>query len=288
MSRKYSVALWGLFKTAHRAQYFEEDGRPIHPTCNQGSQCRFVHPEDSNWPGLKPFVDTRLLNKSSSATKRNKETGRASGVNLSNSSESRGPALVSQSDLFLRCKVEVDDQSVRGRPSREWDGKTDRDRDARDRDRHHRDPAGNNDRAHKNYSRNRSISPIRPYAKKYSRTGSDSSRKSEVDSNRSKVRLFFIVSIPVTLYMQQGPTKNGGDSTSNDLKRRSEVSSVVNKPKGSVDSKDGDASSVPTSGWAGHQSIEVVPKIQVAPPLHPSDEKKRTERLVGLFRSLAR
>ncbi|KAJ6547542.1 hypothetical protein B0H19DRAFT_1166204 [Mycena capillaripes] len=119
------------------------------------------------------------------------------GPNHSAPSESRGPALVSQSDLFLRCKVEVDDQSLRadrGRPSqKEWDTKTDRDRDApsqRDRDRHHRDPAGNYDRAHKNYSRNRSISPIRPYAKKYSRTGSDSSKKSEVDSNRSKVCLF--------------------------------------------------------------------------------------------------
>lgn len=156
-----------------------------------------MHPNDPNWPGLKPFVDTRLLNKSSSTSKR-KEAGRAGGLNTSVSSEGRGPALVSQSDLFLRCKVEVDDQSLRtdrGKPSqKEWDT---RDRDApRDRDRHrneHRDSTGNTDRTHKNYNRNRSISPIRPYAKKYSRTGSDSSKRSELDANRSKVRLFFVI-----------------------------------------------------------------------------------------------
>lgn len=157
----------------------------------------FVHPSDVNlWPGLKPFVDTRLLKHSSSATKRTKETGRTGGSNHSAPpSESRGPALVSQSDLFLRCKVEADDQSLRvdrGKPSQK---ESDRDREAhKHRGNEHRDPTGVTDRSHKNYSRNRSMSPTRPYTKKFSRNGSDGSRRSELDSNRStKVGLFSLV-----------------------------------------------------------------------------------------------
>ncbi|KAJ7273692.1 hypothetical protein B0H12DRAFT_1090642 [Mycena haematopus] len=253
----------------YRCRYFEEDGRPIHPTCNQGDSCRFVHPNDANWPGLKPFVDTRLLKQSTSATKRNKEAG------------SRGPALVSQSDLFLRCKVEADDQSLRPDRGRQPQTEGDRDRDAqRDRDRprgnDRRDPAGNIDRSHKNYSRNRSMSPTRPYTKKCSRNGSDSSKKSDLEPNRSK-----------------GPAKNGGDLATNDLKGRAES---VMKPKGSVDPKDdfSSSSAQTLSRWTAASSAETVSKTQsvssgeVTLPLRLSDESKRTERLVSLFRSLAR
>ncbi|KAJ7343506.1 hypothetical protein DFH08DRAFT_229085 [Mycena albidolilacea] len=266
----------------YRCRYFEEDGRPIYPTCNQGDSCRFVHPSDVNlWPGLKPFVDTRLLKHSSSATKRTKETGRAGGSNHSAPpSESRGPALVSQSDLFLRCKVEADDQSLRvdrGKPSQK---ESDRDRDAhKHRGKEHRDLTGVTDRSHKNYSRNRSMSPTRPYTKKFSRNGSDSSKRSELDPNRST----------------KGPTKNGGDLATNDLKRRSEASSSVIKPKGSVDPKDDFSSSSAQTllRWTA-PSAETSPKTQVAVsaemvlPLQLSDESKRAERLVALFRSLAR
>ncbi|KAJ6596870.1 hypothetical protein DFH09DRAFT_1132962 [Mycena vulgaris] len=268
----------------YRCRYFEEDGRPIHPTCNQGDSCRFVHPNDSNWPGLKPFVDTRLLNKVSSANKRNREVGRAGGSNPSAASaEGRGPALVSQSDLFLRCKVEVDDQSMRtDRVQTEPEGKIHRDRDVqRERDRHrtndNRDTAGNADRGHKSYSRNRSISPVRPYAKKYSRTESDSSRKSELDINRNKA-----------------PTKHGGDLTSNELKRRPEELSVVLREKDAATPKAEFPSSSPQNPkWSGPASAEMVPKMDVAsssvvPPPQLSNEMKGTERLVGLFRSLAR
>ncbi|KAJ7774804.1 hypothetical protein B0H16DRAFT_1508474 [Mycena metata] len=252
----------------YRCRYFEEDGRPIHPTCNQGDSCRFVHPNDVNWPGLKPFIDTRLLNKPASASKRNKDASRAGGSHPTGpSGEGRGPALVSQSDLFLRCKVEGDDQSLRtdrGRPpQKDWDSK---DR-GRDRDRH------------KPYSKNRSISPTRPHTKKYSRTGSDSSKKSELDVPRSK-----------------GPTKHDANQTSNDLKRRTEGSSVVIEPKGSVDSKDSFASNSAqqTSRWAAPPSTDMVLKmntalaVEAAPSMPLSDNRKRTERLVALFRSLAR
>ncbi|KAJ6502570.1 hypothetical protein C8R45DRAFT_977025 [Mycena sanguinolenta] len=262
----------------YRCRYFEEDGRPIHPTCNQGDSCRFVHPNDANWPGLKPFVDTRLLKQSGSAAKRNKEAGKSAP-----SSESRGPALVSQADLFLRCKVEADDQSLRADRGRALQTDGDRDRDAqRDRDKlrghDRRDLAGNNDRFHKNYSRTRSSSPTRAYTKKYSRNGSDSSKKSEHEPNRSK-----------------GPAKHGADLTTNDLKRRGEGSFVM-KPKGSVDSKDdfSSSSAQTLSRWKAPLSADTIPKTQgvssdeMTLPLQLSDESKRTERLVGLFRSLAR
>ncbi|KAJ7109354.1 hypothetical protein C8R44DRAFT_802299 [Mycena epipterygia] len=271
----------------YRCRYFEEDGRPIHPTCNQGDSCRFVHPNDSNWPGLKPFVDTRLLNKASSASKRNKEVSRSGGSNPSApSSEGRGPALVSQSDLFLRCKVEVDEQSIRsdrGRPlQKESDGKIDRDRDVqRDREKYrandNRDPVGNIDRAHKGYSRNRSASPVRPYANKYNRTGSDSSRKSEFDANRHKA-----------------PVKQSGDLASHE--RRPEVPNVILKPKGSVDPK-GDSASpsiqnprklIGPPAFPETVSQVASSSVEMAAPPQRSEERKRAERLVGLFRNLAR
>ncbi|KAJ7219251.1 hypothetical protein GGX14DRAFT_560351 [Mycena pura] len=135
----------------YRCRYFEEDGRPIPPTCNQGDACRFVHPSDPNWPGRTPFVDTRALNRSS-AIKRHKDGGRTIGPH---GAESRGLALVPQSDLFLRRKPEGDDQSVRidrAKPrQKEWDTRVNRDHDNyRERDRHrtsdNRDYAGSNDR----------------------------------------------------------------------------------------------------------------------------------------------
>ncbi|KAF8212258.1 hypothetical protein K438DRAFT_2010513 [Mycena galopus ATCC 62051] len=232
----------------------------------------FVHPHDANWPGLKPFVDTRLLKQSSSVNKRNKEAGR---TGSNSSAESRGPALVSQSDLFLRCKVEADDQSLRTDRVKAPQTEGDRDRDAqRERDRRvndRRDSAGNTDRSHKNYSRNRSMSPTRPYTKKFSRNGSDNPKKSE----------------------QQGPSKNGGDLATNDPKRRPEVLSSV--MKSSVDSKDDFSSSAQTlTRWMAPSSAETVPKMQAAAsgkmtlPLQLSEESQRTERLVALFRSLAR
>ncbi|KAK7014881.1 C3H1-type domain-containing protein [Favolaschia claudopus] len=262
----------------YRCRYFEEDGRPIHPTCNQGDACRFVHPSDPQWPGLKPFVDTRLLKQPLSSNKRNKETTKAGGSTSHFASfESRGPPLESQSDLFLRCKEEEGDQSLRtdrGRaPQKDWD----RDRDGqRDRDRLRGSDSGNTDRVRKNHPRNRSSSPARPYANKYSRNGSDGSRKSDLDPNRMKV-----------------PAKSSGELTANDHKRRSEVSNSI-----TVDQDDFSSSAAQTlARWTGPQSMETQKKTQISKaklssemmlPMEVPDETKRTERLVGLFRSLAR
>ncbi|KAJ6630780.1 hypothetical protein B0H10DRAFT_853349 [Mycena sp. CBHHK59/15] len=273
----------------YRCRYFAEDGRPVNPTCNQGDSCRFVHPNDPQWPGLPPFIDTRLL-KSSSAAKRNKaDYSRTGGSHPSaSSSEGRGPALVSQSDLFLRCKVEVDEQSVRNDRDRviqkEWDSRIDRDRDIqRERERHRagdtRDPSSNIDRAHKSYLRNRSTSPVRPYVKKYNRTGPDGSRKSELDNRNNKP---------------------SGDLTQNGLKGRSEGSNVAHKTEGSVDPKafvsnDFASSAVQNQKpWIGPATGQTVPSkssaissgVVINPQL--SEERKRAEKLVGLFRGLAR
>ncbi|KAJ7155987.1 hypothetical protein C8R43DRAFT_1234838, partial [Mycena crocata] len=240
-------------------------------------------------PGLKPFVDTRLL-KSSSASKRNnnKEVARSAGPPSAPSSEARSKAaLVSQSDLFLRCKVEVDEQSMRpdrGRPiQKEWDSKLSRERDTqrdRDRDRHRahdgRDPTGNSDGTHKTYPKNQSISPVRQYAKKYNRTASDTSKKSELDANRNR-----------------GPVKQSVDLAAIELNTRApESSGLAPKPKVSVDSKaDFTSISAQNSKW-GAPSAEMVPKMDVVPsvevPVQVSEERKRAEKLMGLFRSLAR
>ncbi|KAJ7097948.1 hypothetical protein B0H15DRAFT_823519 [Mycena belliarum] len=246
----------------YRCRYFEEDGRPIHPTCNQGDSCRFVHPNDSNWPGLKPFVDTRLL-KSSSASKRNKEGRRVAG-----SSEGRGPALVSQSDLFLRCKVEVDDPRTDPQAGRLPQKEHDRDRD-RDRIRAHdaRDAGG-----YKSYSKNRSVSPARPNVKKYARTGSDSSRRSDFATNKNK-------------------NKQDSDPVDNDSGRRSEAANanIIPNAKGSANPRPDFPSSITqTAKWIGPAKMQATASLEATAPLQVTDEGKCAERLVDLFRRLAR
>lgn len=80
---------------------------------------RFLHPGDSNWPGLKPHEkrmntaissagfgnlgSRRRSNSEISAWNRNKKP------NYSERLERHSNALVSQTDLFLQCKVESDD-----------------------------------------------------------------------------------------------------------------------------------------------------------------------------------
>ncbi|KAF7304865.1 C3H1-type domain-containing protein [Mycena kentingensis (nom. inval.)] len=90
----------------YRCRYYTEDGSPVGSGCNNGDACRFVHPNDPQWPGKPPFVDTRDLKASHGNHPKRPKDG-------------RGP-LMPQSDLFISRKEEV-------RP------RVDRDRD---RDRH--------------------------------------------------------------------------------------------------------------------------------------------------------
>lgn len=260
-----------------------------------------MHPTDSNWPGLRPFVDTRLLNRS--ASKKNKaNSGKAGGSAHYSvpSPEGRGPALVSQSDLFQRCKVEVDDQATRyergGRSSqKEWDSRTDRDRDyQRERDGGNHTGAldsGNKNRFHGGYTKNRSISPARTYVKKYNKTGSDSSKKLTELDNKSKVceRRRTVAS---TLKTQQGATgKRSEDAPSNEIKRMAAVPNAALKT--SVDSKDDFSSSSLQNAkpWLISSFVPTIPNKDDAPTptlAVVSDERRRAERLVGLFRGLAK
>ncbi|KAJ7285856.1 hypothetical protein C8J57DRAFT_1286012 [Mycena rebaudengoi] len=238
----------------------------------------FVHPTDSNWPGLRPFVDTRLLNRS--ASKKNKaNSGKAGGSAHYSvpSPEGRGPALVSQSDLFQRCKVEVDDQATLAK--RNGTPRTDRDRDyQRERDGGNHTgtlDSGNKNRFHGGYTKNRSISPARTYAKKYNKTGSDSSKKLTELDNKSK-----------------GATgKRSEDAPSNEIKRMAAVPNAALKT--SVDSKDDFSSSSLQNAkpWLISSFVPTIPNKDDAPTptlAVVSDERRRAERLVGLFRGLAK
>ncbi|KAF7322958.1 C3H1-type domain-containing protein [Mycena chlorophos] len=111
----------------YRCRYFGADGLPIPggPVCNNGADCRFVHPTDPNWPGKTPFVDMRDIRRDRDSSKRPKD----------NNGRGTGP-LAPQSDVFQRKK----------------------DHEDRDRDRH-RDERGRD--KHRNRSRNGSTTPTR-------------------------------------------------------------------------------------------------------------------------------
>ncbi|CAK5277703.1 unnamed protein product [Mycena citricolor] len=216
----------------YRCRYFEENGTPIPPTCNQGEACRFVHPEDQNWPGLKPFQDTRLINKPSS---KRKDTSRAS----FSSSDNRGAALASQSELF-RCKVEGDEVPYSGHRfgSRDWDTRYERNSDSHERRNGHlghRDLFSNSDRRRRSYSRTRSSSP-RP---RNTATGSMGSRKYGLDLRRSR---------------QEISRELASNQSSSSFLRPASVEPPISKEDG--------------TDFRAHST--------------------RAERLVGLFKSLAR
>ncbi|KAJ4487981.1 hypothetical protein J3R30DRAFT_3432533 [Lentinula aciculospora] len=93
----------------YQCRYFDETGRPLNP-CKQGDRCRFVHPGDPQWPGVKcyPYVH-KNSGSQSSWTKIDRQSPRR---RLSSPPGSRGGALVPQGDLFRRCKVEEEDISL--------------------------------------------------------------------------------------------------------------------------------------------------------------------------------
>ncbi|KAJ7582735.1 hypothetical protein C8J56DRAFT_1098621 [Mycena floridula] len=90
----------------YRCRFFSEDGVEGFPRCNQGDNCRFVHPSDPNWPGLKP------RSRSASPHAQRKSSDSKSDFN-SRATDSQikprpGGPLVPQSDLFRLCKGESD------------------------------------------------------------------------------------------------------------------------------------------------------------------------------------
>ncbi|RDB21061.1 hypothetical protein Hypma_011584 [Hypsizygus marmoreus] len=104
----------------YQCRYFDSRGRPLNPACNQGSSCRFLHPEDDNWPGLKP-----LDKRTNIATSPNSNLdpfvphyaasgGKSKLPNFNMSprrSERHSTPLVSQNDLFMQRKAEEDEKT---------------------------------------------------------------------------------------------------------------------------------------------------------------------------------
>ncbi|THU90713.1 hypothetical protein K435DRAFT_841352 [Dendrothele bispora CBS 962.96] len=108
------------FKNAHgvpykkyQCRYFDERGQSLRTPCNQGDKCRFVHPTDPNWPGIKchPFTPgySQYGRRNTSNYSKNDRASQ------DRSQRSRSPrtrtvaSLASQGDLFRRCKIEDDD-----------------------------------------------------------------------------------------------------------------------------------------------------------------------------------
>ncbi|KAF9053654.1 hypothetical protein BDZ89DRAFT_1125384 [Hymenopellis radicata] len=88
----------------YQCRYFDDDGTPLNPSCREGDRCRFVHPSDSHWPGRKYTVQPKTQPPSK------KFPGSYSKKDASSPPRARyGPPLVSQEDLFRRCKEEETD-----------------------------------------------------------------------------------------------------------------------------------------------------------------------------------
>ncbi|KAJ3936863.1 MAG: hypothetical protein NXY57DRAFT_83323 [Lentinula lateritia] len=104
----------------YQCRYFDETGRPLTP-CKQGDRCRFVHPEDPQWPGVKCYP---YVHKNSNSQPSWAEHDRQSSRRFSSPPGSRGGPLVPQGDLFRRCKVEEEDISL-SHVATEFNGKHD-------------------------------------------------------------------------------------------------------------------------------------------------------------------
>ncbi|KAK7467101.1 hypothetical protein VKT23_004161 [Stygiomarasmius scandens] len=95
----------------YQCRYFDEHtGQPLRTRCNQGDNCRFVHPTDPNWPGLKchPVIPGYSSHNHRNFSGNNRVPRDRSQRSHSPSSRAAAP-LVPQDDLFRRCKMEEDD-----------------------------------------------------------------------------------------------------------------------------------------------------------------------------------
>ncbi|KAE9400793.1 hypothetical protein BT96DRAFT_975141 [Gymnopus androsaceus JB14] len=91
----------------YQCRYFDDRGRPLTPSCREGNACRFVHPNDPNWPGVKCHRNkhSRDVSPHSSWMKHDDRRDRSA------SPLGRGAPLVSQHTLFRRVKQETEDET---------------------------------------------------------------------------------------------------------------------------------------------------------------------------------
>ncbi|GLB34976.1 hypothetical protein LshimejAT787_0205410 [Lyophyllum shimeji] len=96
----------------YQCRYFHSDGRAKIPSCNQGKSCRFLHPGDADWPGLKPKpMERRIHSTTSSSTDKDRFLPKPDIFNSPpHRPAPRSAPLVSQDDLFLRRKLEEDEK----------------------------------------------------------------------------------------------------------------------------------------------------------------------------------
>ncbi|KAF8163283.1 hypothetical protein B0H34DRAFT_694800 [Crassisporium funariophilum] len=84
----------------HPCRHFDRDGGPLNPPCNQGDNCRFLHPNDPNWIGkTKSWKPSPYGTPEAQTLKHSK-------------------ALVSQSDLFLRRRNDRFTEGIREKYNR--------------------------------------------------------------------------------------------------------------------------------------------------------------------------
>ncbi|KAG5715248.1 hypothetical protein E4T56_gene3022 [Termitomyces sp. T112] len=99
----------------YQCRYFHSDGRSKVPSCSQGSHCRFLHPDDAGWPGLKPKPQEKRVTPSSSSSHKDAYSRYSlpnkpqAPISPPRRFESRAAPLISQDDLFLRKKLSEDD-----------------------------------------------------------------------------------------------------------------------------------------------------------------------------------
>ncbi|KAJ3977768.1 hypothetical protein EV361DRAFT_532163 [Lentinula raphanica] len=89
----------------YQCRYFDETGYPLTP-CKQGDQCRFVHPEDPQWPGVKCYP---YFHKNTSSYSSRARHDYDSDRRHRSPSGGRGVPLAPQGALYRRFKVEEED-----------------------------------------------------------------------------------------------------------------------------------------------------------------------------------
>ncbi|KAF5391439.1 hypothetical protein D9757_001911 [Collybiopsis confluens] len=113
----------------YQCRYYDaETGRPLSPSCGLGSYCRFVHPDDPNWPGLKcrPPLPRPKGSSGFQSVWHHDDNRNRPRRSPSPAPPIRRSPLVSQKDHFMRCKVEPDTNDL---PFRFDDDEGDTDRE---------------------------------------------------------------------------------------------------------------------------------------------------------------
>ncbi|KAK0210730.1 hypothetical protein DFS33DRAFT_1295005 [Desarmillaria ectypa] len=148
----------------YQCRYFSGTGQPLYPPCRQGDNCRFVHPNDPNWPGRpcnNPVTSARTDSAGQRASTGAKPVAPRA-MSHSPATSRFGPPLVSQTDLFRQLKLESDSDDTESLLRR-----TQFPHDSRHKELDRESSRGRTARRSREryYPRNRSASPLRSRVK---------------------------------------------------------------------------------------------------------------------------